>query len=69
MQLSWIKCDDGQCWDARDVGSVYRIPTVQEAAEKLIAVTNAPGASRNSIEWGSAWDWLERAVQEARRES
>lgn len=64
QRVPWIKLDDGQNWDARDLSSVSRIPTVLEAAEKLLAVSNTPGVSRNSFEWLGAWEWLERAVAE-----
>lgn len=70
QRVPWIVCDDGETWDARDLGSVYRIPTLKQAAEKVLALMRAPGATMGlykSIEWEAATDWLGRAVEEENR--
>lgn len=67
QRVPWIICDDGENWDARDLGSVYRIPTVHGAAEKVVAYLNQPGANYRSIEWECAIQWLQRAVAEANK--
>ena len=70
QNVPWIVCDDGETWDARDLGSVYRLPTLKKAAEKVLAMMKAPGATMElykSMEWQAATDWLERAVAEANR--
>lgn len=67
QNVPWIKCDDGENWDARDVGSVYRIPTLQKAAQDVIEAIRKPGFAYQSIAWDCAIQWLERAVAEAAR--
>jgi len=69
QKVPWIKCDDGECWDARDLGSVYRIPTLKQAAEKVLAVMSNSGFSYRSIAWEVATDWLRRAVAEEDRKA
>jgi hypothetical protein len=64
QRVPWIKCDDGECWDARDVSSIYRIPTLQKAAQDVIEAMRRPGFSYQSIAWEVAIQWLERAVAE-----
>lgn len=70
QNVPWIVCDDGQTWDARDLGGVYRIPTLKQAAEKVLALMNNPAATMGlykSIEWEAATSWLQRSVDEANR--
>ena len=67
QRVPWIKCDDGQQWDARDLGSIQRIPTVEQAAEDVVAYMERPGATYSSIQWEVVTTWLKRAVAEKNR--